>query len=316
MSADTMRDNPCEPLARRFDVDAVLRGKLVRGNAHERGRLAGNRVGDRAGIELHDAATGDIARDDLAREVAVEDALLPADEREVGVGREGERGLVVMGEVPLEVAHLALLLVAHETAQGVRQRTARLIHLALEEVRHIERKHERTLVVQHATANEIALATRHVEGVDRPAKPLGNDVRVGNGRDLAVGCARKIRVAYVAFALVGIEPQPPCDAKRDHERIMASLAPRHTRTRRLGVAHGANLHQRADVLDRVLPYLVDVGVNLLLELLIGHASSISPLFETNGTRQVGLMASPLAHTRQRIKKRDRRSGPHSALLGW
>jgi hypothetical protein len=154
-------------------------------------------------------------------------------------------------------------------------RVARLIHLALEEVRRVEREHERALVVQHAAADEIALAARHVEGVDRPAESLGDDVRVGDGRDLAVGRARKVGVAYVAVALVGIQPQPLRDAERGHERIMASLAPRHTRTRRLGVSHGANPHQRADVLDRVLPYLVDVGVDLLLELLVRHASSIS-----------------------------------------
>ena len=76
------------------------------------------------------------------------DALLAADDREVGVGREAERGLGVAVKVIGHVSHARLLVVADDTAEGVRELLARLLNLAAEEVGRVEGEDEGTLVVQ------------------------------------------------------------------------------------------------------------------------------------------------------------------------
>ena len=102
----------------------------------------------------------------------------------------------------LDVRHVCLLIVANDAAKGVGDRLAGLLHLEGKEVRSPEREDQRALVVEHATAHEVALASRHVERGNSPAKAHGDDVRVGDGRH--VGCALPAGDLAVANAAVEV----------------------------------------------------------------------------------------------------------------
>ena len=131
-----------------------------------------------------------MARHVPGRELAAVQAFLTADQREVRIGREAERRLRIVLEVPLDVGHGGLLVVADDAAQRVGQPLARALHLARKEVRGIQREHEGALVVLHAATDQVAVLARHREGVEMPAQPLGHDVRVRDGRDLHVRLAQ------------------------------------------------------------------------------------------------------------------------------
>ena len=203
----------------------------------------------------------------------MEDALLAADQGEVGIRREAEVGPVVVGEIPLEVAHRGLLRVAHDAAKGAGQPLARAIGKALEEVRGIERENQGALVVEDAAADEVAIPSGHVEGVDGPAQTLGHDVGVRDGGDLSPRVARQVRITDVALALVGLQAQALGDLEALHQGVVAGRSPGHAWRGRPEVLDGANPHERADVLDSILPDLVHICVEPSLELLFGHASS-------------------------------------------
>ena len=82
----------------------------------------------------------------------------------------------------LDVCHVGLLVVADDAAKGIGERLAGLLHLEGKEVRGPEREDQRALVVEHAATHEVALAARHVERGNAPAKANGNDVGVCDGR--------------------------------------------------------------------------------------------------------------------------------------
>ena len=196
------------------------------------------------------------------------DALLAADEREIGIGREEEVGLGVVLQVVLDVGHARLLVGADHGAQGVGERLAGALDLTGKECRRVEGHHERALVVLRAAAQQVALAARYVERVHGPAQAQGHDVGVADGGHvLAVG-ARHVAKSQIALAIGGLEAQAVGDGQRAAQGLRRCRAKGLAGLGVLQVLHRLHLHERADVLHHVVPDLVDVRVYAGLEFRV------------------------------------------------
>ena len=255
-----------EAVRRGLHVDALGCGELGGIRAHERGGEARDRVADGAAVELDD---------DPAPEGPGVEALLAADQREVSIGGEEELGLRVVGEVVVHVAHVGLLVAAHNRAQGQGQALPGALDMALEEVGGVERHHEGALVVEDAAADEVAVLARDVQGIEGPTNPERHYVGVRDGGEVALRGARQVREADVALAVVRLEAEPRGHLEAATQCLAGRLAPGTAGRRALEVLDGLDLHEVVDVSYRVLPDLVDVGVDLGLELLVCHVSLLT-----------------------------------------
>ena len=254
-----------------LDRDVVGGGQRGGVGAHDGAGEAGDGVGHGAAVELDELA----ARDGVDRaELALIDALLAANQREVGVRREAEQRLGAVLEVVLDVAHGRLLGVADDATQGVGELLARGLDHAGKEVRGVEREDEGALVVEDAAADEVAVLARDVEGGEGPAEAERDDVGVGNGGDVAVGLAGEVGVADVAVEVGDGKAEAGGDLFGGNQRLVGCRAPGLAGLRVLQVLDRLDLHKGADILDDILPDLVDKDVDVLLELLLVHASSL------------------------------------------
>ena len=134
MASLAVRAHADKALTGLLEGDALAAGQLGGFRLHECTGQAGDGIGNGAAVKLDEPS----ADKRLGAELAVIDALLAADDREVGVGREAERGLGVAVQVVGHVTHARLLVVANDAAEGVRELLARLLNLAAEEVGRVE----------------------------------------------------------------------------------------------------------------------------------------------------------------------------------
>ena len=142
-------------------------------------------------------------------------------------------------------------------------------------MRGVEREDEGALVVLDAASDQEAALTCDLERREVPAEAERHDVHVGDCRDLGVGLAREVRVADAAVAVGGGEPQALRDLERTAQRLCGRGAVGHAGSGVLEVLDGLDGDKVRDVLDGVLPDLIDVGVHLRFELLINHGAFLS-----------------------------------------
>ncbi len=269
MGADALGSDLREAIAGGLDRDAVGRGKLGGVSLDDRSRLAGDRVACGAAVQLDDLVGdggGGADRGGVA-------ALLAADHGEVRVRGEEEGGLLKVIEIPLDIAHVGLFVVADNHAEGIGVDRAGLLGALLEELERIKAEGEGALIIEDAAADHEAVLACDLEGREGPAGALGDDVGVADEGNLLVGRALDIGIADVAVAVMGVEAQAVGDLDRRVERLEGLGAIGLARFGRIHILHGADVYQRVDIGNDILPLALDVLARLLLELLVCHKAS-------------------------------------------
>ena len=260
--------------------------------AHQGACQSGNRIGHGATVNLDQGEVGPGNRL-LGPIDAMEDALLATDQREVRIGGEEEGRRVEVLEVPLDISHRGLLVVAHDAAERVGQLLSRLLHQSGKEVGRIEREDERALVVEHATAQQIAVTTRDVERGNGPTDASGHDVGVCDGRNLRLALALEVGVSDVALAVVGIQAQTPCHGQTLAQGLIGGRTPRLARFGMGDILHRIDSHKPRDVCDHVLPDFIDIGIHLRFELFVYHLCTFSGVISS--VIGVHILDQPRAH---------------------
>ena len=263
MAADTVRENLGMAVAERRDLQAVgvldRRRQFIDGNRKLANGLRWDRVGRLGAAPRHDAP----AIDPRAHERRLKLALLGVANRELGIGCKQKVGVRVVLQIMVNVGHAYLLIAAQQRAEGIARGNA-----ALEQIgAGVERKHRRALVVDHAAAEQPALATLHRKRVGVPTGPGGHHVHVADGRELLVAAARDIGNAHIALVIARLVTELLRDAERAIERVTDRAAKRRAGLRIGRNCHGRITHQLLDIGDDILPDLVDILSDTLLHLI-------------------------------------------------
>ena len=134
----------------------------------------------------------------------------------------------------------------------------------------VERQDGRTLVVDHAAAEQPAVATFHRKRVGVPTGAGGNHVHMADGRELLVAATRDIGDAHIALVVARLVAELLCDTERAIERVTDRTAKRRTGLRIGRNRHGRITHQLLNIGDDILPDLVDILGDALLHLIHGR----------------------------------------------
>ena len=166
----------------------------------------------------------------------------------------------------VNVGHAHFLIAAQQRAEGVARHNAMLEQVGAG----VERQHGRTLVVDHAAAEQPALAALHRKRIGVPAGTGGHHVHMANSRELLVAAAGNVGDAHVAFVIACLVAELLRDAERTVERVTDRAA-----KRRAGLCigrncHGRIAHQLLDIGDDIFPDLVDILGDALLHLIHGR----------------------------------------------
>ena len=140
----------------------------------------GDGVGDRTAVKLHDL----LVRDGGRGKLAVIDALLATNERELSIRCKAKRRLGIALKIVGDIAHTGFLVVADNCAQGVWEKFAGFFDVFDKEMRSPKRQHKRTLVVQNASAEQIAVFACDVQRINRPSKTKRHNIGMSNGGDV------------------------------------------------------------------------------------------------------------------------------------
>ena len=286
MTADALRENPRGAVLKRLNRHAVgvgpRRGQLGGGNAEHADRLARNGIGRLSAAPRANRAV----LDGRARERTAKTALLGVAYGELGVGREQEQGLLIRLEVMMDIGHAHLLVAPQQGAERVTGRYA----LAQQVRARIQGEHRRALVVDHAAAEQPALASLHGKRVGGPARAGGHHVHVRDRSDVLRALAGDIRVAYKALVVTRLVAQSLGDAERAVQRGAHGTPERRTGLGSRRIGHGRVRNERGDIRNDVLPHLVDVRVDALPShqrawappsLKNSHAAYCAPLQEAD-----------------------------------
>ena len=166
----------------------------------------------------------------------------------------------------MNVGHAHFLIAAQQRAEGIARGNAVLEQIGAG----VERQHRRTLVVDHATAEQPALATLHRKRIGVPAGACGHHVHVADGRELLVAATRDIGNAHVTLVVACLIAELLRDAERAIERVTNRTAKRRAGLRIGRNRHGRIAHQLLDIGDDIFPDLVDILGNALLHLIHGR----------------------------------------------
>ncbi len=238
------------------------RRQLIGGNRELADRLRRNGVARLGTAPGHNAPAVDLG----AHERRPKLALLSIADRELGIGRKQKVGVCVVLQIMVNVGHAHFLIAAQQRAEGVARNNA-----VLEQVgAGVERQHGRTLVVDHATAEQPALATLHRKRVGVPAGAGGHHVHVADGRELLVAATRDIGDSHIALVVARLIAELLRNAERAIERITDRAAKRRTELRIGSNGHGRIAHQLFDIGNDIFPDLVDILGNALLHLIHGR----------------------------------------------
>ena len=258
-------------LVEHFHFDALRRRELAHTRAHHRLRMARHRVHRRPAFERNHRTlfNGHIS----AGHKAVIDALLAVAHGELGIGGEQERRVGVMGAVVMDIVHARFLVHAEDEAQRVGKLRRQAVELhAAPQVHSVQRHHARALVVDDAAAQQIAVLARDLVRLEMPARARRHHVDVADDAQLLFGGSDKIGVADVAGVVVNLEAH----VVRHGERGVESLARAGTVRRALGrcakVLEAGDAHKPIDIGDDILPMLVKVTIDALLEQLVRRHS--------------------------------------------
>ena len=266
MAANTVGENLRMPVIKRRDLQAVgvLNGRrqLIGGNRELADGLRRNGVARLGTAPGHNAPAVDLG----AHKRRPKLALLGIADRELGIGRKQKVGVCVIFQIMVNVGHAHFLIAAQQRAEGIARHNA-----VLEQVgTGVERQHRRTLVINHATAEQPALATLHRKRVGVPAGAGGHHVHVADGRELLVAATRDIGNAHIALVVARLVAELLRNAERAIERITNRAAKRRTGLCIGSNGHGRIAHQLFDIGDDIFPDLVDILDNALLHLIHGR----------------------------------------------
>ena len=265
MATDTVRENLGMAVLERRDLQAVgvLNGRrqFIGGNRKLADRLRRNGVARLGTAPRYDAPSIDLG----AHKRRPKLALLGIADRELGIGRKQKVGVCVVLQIMVNVGHAHFLIAAQQRAEGIARHNA-----VLEQVgTGVERQHRRTLVINHATAEQPSLATLHRKRVGVPAGAGGHHVHVADGRELLVAATRDIGNAHIALVVARLVAELLRNAERAIERITNRAAKRRARLRIGSNGHGRIAHQLFDIGDDIFPDLVDILSDALLHLIHG-----------------------------------------------
>ena len=159
----------------------------------------------------------------------------------------------------MDIGHAHLLVAPQQGAERVTGRYA----LAQQVRARIQGEHRRALVVDHAAAEQPALASLHGKRVGGPARAGGHHVHVRDRGDVLRALAGDIRVAYKALVVTRLVAQSLGDAERAVQRGAHGTPERRTGLGSRRIGHGRVRNERGDIRNDVLPHLVDVRVDAL-----------------------------------------------------
>ena len=198
-----------------------------------------------------------------AQERGTEATLLRVTDRELRIGREQERRLGMSLQIVMDVRHAHLFVAPQERPDGVARRDA-----VAQQVRaRVETEHRRAFVVDDTAAHEPAVAAAHGPGVAVPARTSGNHVHVGDGRNLFLALTGNVADADVSPVVRDLVAQPRRDAQRTIERRAHIATIGSTGLHRARIRHGRMGDERGDVVQHVVPHLVDVRVDARFQIL-------------------------------------------------
>ena len=266
MTANAVGENLRMPVIERRDLQAVgvldRRRQFIGGNRKLADRLRRNGVARLGTAPGHNAPAVDLG----AHKRRPKLALLGIADRELGIGRKQKVGVRVVLQIMVNVGHAHFLIAAQQRAEGVARGNAVLEQIGAG----VERQHGRTLVVDHAAAEQPALATLHRKRVGVPAGAGGHHVHMANGRELLVTAARDIGNAHIALVVARLVAELLRNAERAIERVTDRAA-----KRRAGLCigrncHGRITHQLLNIGDDIFPDLVDILSDALLHLIHGR----------------------------------------------
>ena len=237
----------------RFLGDALGALDGVRRHPHRAESPVGHGVAGHAALEVQDHAVFQLGAYDLA----VEAALLPVADRELGVRRKAERRHGVMRGVVVHVVHIGLFV-------GTQQRAHRVFELdaaVLEVFQRIQAEDAGAFVVRHAAAQEPAVPDADGVGIGVPAVALGHHVGVGDGRQilLPVGDGAGLGPADVALGVIRFKAQLGGDLQRLVQRGPRPRSERRARFRR--ALHTWHRHQAGDVTQNIVAVLLRKSVD-------------------------------------------------------
>ena len=200
---------------------------------------------------------------------AVIDALLAVAHGELGIGREQERRVGVMGAVVMDVVHARFLVHAEDEAQGIGKLRRLAVELhAAPQVHGVQRHHARALVVDDAAAQQIAVLARDLVRFEMPARARRHHVDMADDAQLLFGGSDKIGVSDVAGIVVNLEAHVARHGERGVERLARAGTVRRALGRCVKVLEAGDAHKPIDIGDDILPMLVKVTVDALLEQLV------------------------------------------------
>ena len=236
--------------------------QLIGGNREFADRLRRNGVARLGTAPGHNTAAVDLG----AHKRRPKLALLGIANRELGIGRKQKVGVCVVLQIMVNVGHAHFLIAAQQRAEGIARHNA-----VLEQVgAGVERQHRRTLVIDHAAAEQPALATLHRKRVGVPTRTGGHHVHMADSRELLIAAARDIGNAHIALVIARLVAELLRNAECAIERITDRAAKRRTGLRIGSNGHGRIAHQLLDIDDDILPDLVDILGNALLHLIHGR----------------------------------------------
>ena len=166
----------------------------------------------------------------------------------------------------VNVGHAHFLIAAQQCAEGVAWHNAVLEQVGAS----VERQHRRALVVDHAAAEQPALAALHRKRVGVPAGACGHHVHMADSRELLIAAARDIGDAHIALVIARLVAELLRDAERAIECVTDRAAKRRAGLRIGSNGHGRIAHQLLDIGDDILPDLVDILGDALLHLIHGR----------------------------------------------
>ena len=253
-------------LARVGDDDALGRRKRRCVGAHDCVGDARDRVRRRAALDVDNRAVFEA----LARECGVVEALLAVAHRELSVGREEKRRVGEALAIIRDVVHARFLVRAEDDAD----RVGKLFALVEPKLHRVERRYDGTLVVDDATAHEVALAARDGERLDRPAGAGGNHVDVPDDTDLRVGFTRQVGISHIAVDVVNLKAHAARNVERLGEGSSGAGAERCAGFCRRQVFRALDAHDALDVRNDAFPILLEIRIDLARKNVFHEAASL------------------------------------------
>ena len=135
---------------------------------------------------------------------------------------------------------------------------------------------------------------------------------MGDRGDVALGAggAGDVGKAQVAVEVRDLEAQALGHSLGLHEGVVCPGTPGLAGLGVLEILYRVMAHEAVHVCDDVLPNLVNVGINLLLELLVNHASSS---IRVHSGSILAAVEGPMVHRRQKMRMRGAKS---TAVYDW